>query len=62
MEIKENLAIVGHLPFLEKLASTLLSHSQEASIISFAMAGIVCLNRDQENNWSVEWMITPDVV
>lgn len=62
MEIKENLAIVGHLPFLEKLASTLLCHSQEARIISFAMGGIVCLSRDQEHNWSVEWMLTPDVV
>ena len=61
MEAKENLAIVGHLPFLDKLASILLCHSQEARIISFTMGGIVCLNRDQENNWSVEWMITPDV-
>ena len=62
MEITENLAIVGHLPFLDKLASLLLCNSQEARIISFAMGGIVCLNRDQEDNWSIEWMIVPDIV
>ena len=62
MEIKENLAIVGHLPFLDKLASVLLCHSQEARIISFAMGGIVCLNRDQENNWSVEESILIKVI
>ena len=62
MEVKENVAIVGHLPFLDKLASLLLCHSQETRIINFAMGGIVCLNRDQENVWSIEWMITPGIV
>jgi len=63
MNRMENLAIVGHLPFLSKLASLLLYGSEEdANRINFETGCIVCLNRDEYDNWTLDWMITPDTI
>jgi len=61
-EIKEDIMLVGHLPHLGKLASLLLSGDKDKNIINFKMGGIVCLKRLEDGNWSVEWMIIPEVV
>jgi phosphohistidine phosphatase len=59
----ENLAIVGHLPFLSKLTSLLLYDSEEdASQINFETGCIICLRRDEYNNWALDWMVTPDSI
>ena len=62
MSKEENITIVGHLPFLSKLASLLLCGSETAHIINFKMAGIVCLNKDELQNWTLDWMITPEII
>ena len=53
--------IVGHLPFLSRLTSYLLSADPEKSLVQFQMGGIICLTR-QENAWIEEWMIVPEIV
>ena len=57
----QSVMLVGHLPFLNRLASYLLSGNAEQTLIQFQMGGIVCLTR-QENDWSVSWMIIPEIV
>lgn len=57
----EPVMIVGHLPFLSRLASHLLTGDAERTLVQFQMGGVVCLTR-QEENWTLEWMIVPDVV
>jgi phosphohistidine phosphatase len=59
---KESLMLVGHLPHLGKLSSLLLSGDKEKNIISFKMGGIVCLKRDEVGIWSLQWMITPEIL
>lgn len=59
---RQDIMIVGHLPFLSKLASLLLGGSQSANTVAFKQGGIVCLSRSEANAWQVEWMITPEVV
>lgn len=54
--------IVGHLPFLTKLASLLLTGSQSGEPVAFQQGGIVCLGRTDENRWQVEWIVTPDLL
>lgn len=61
-DIKDDIMLVGHLPHLAKLASLLLCGNPEKEIVSFKMAGIVCLKRDDEGRWSLRWMITPETV
>ncbi|HWU40268.1 MAG TPA: phosphohistidine phosphatase SixA, partial [Candidatus Acidoferrum sp.] len=56
-----DLMIVGHLPFLGKLASFLLTGSEDAAIVAFRMGGTVCLERD-ERHWQVAWMVVPELI
>jgi phosphohistidine phosphatase len=52
--------LVGHLPFLSRLASLLLVDDAAAEVIRFRNAGIVCLTHE-ENRWSLRWVVTPDL-
>lgn len=54
---------VGHLPFMDRLASLLVAGASADSVVSFQMGGIVCLERDPTSRtWTVRWMVTPDLV
>ena len=57
-----NLMIVGHLPFLNKLASYLLTGNPEQEMFQFPTGGIICLSWDEERDWEVEWMLTPRII
>lgn len=61
-DVPDGSFLVGHLPHLAKLASLLLCGNAEKNIVSFKMAGIVCLKRDAAGAWSLQWMLTPEVV
>ena len=50
--------VVGHLPFLSRLASYLLINDPEQTIIKFRMGGIVSLT-SEEDQWTVAWIVTP---
>ena len=54
--------IVGHMPFVSKLASLLLAGSESADVVVFRQAGIVCLSYPESSHWQVEWIIVPDLL
>jgi phosphohistidine phosphatase len=56
-----DIAIVGHLPFLSRLASALLAGDEAAEIVRFRNAGVVCLERDGDGRWHVVWVVTPEL-
>jgi len=58
----EDIMLVGHLPFLSKLTSLLLTGSESANTVAFKNAGIVCLNRSEGNQWQIEWIIIPELL
>lgn len=51
--------IVGHLPFLTKLASLLLAGYESAGTVAFQQGGILCLEQSAEGQWQVNWMVIP---
>lgn len=53
--------IVGHLPFLNRLASLLISDDEDGESVLFQKGAVLCLDRDNDN-WSVAWMLTPDIL
>lgn len=57
----KSIMLVGHLPHLSYLASILLCGSKEKNIVSFRMGGVVCLKKEN-GNWSINWMITPEII
>jgi len=59
IEKAENIMIVGHLPFLEKLTSYLVTGDEEEPVVQLPTAGIVCLDKDTEGKWEIKWTLMP---
>jgi len=55
----QDLMIVGHLPFLGNLASALLGGTDKPVLVSFEQSAVLCLERIDEENWTVKWKIAP---
>jgi phosphohistidine phosphatase len=56
------LALVGHLPFLDRLASLLVAGDEDAQVVSFRMGGLVKLEpKADRDGFSVAWVLTPDL-
>jgi phosphohistidine phosphatase len=58
----ENLMIVGHLPFLSKLAGLLLTGDEDEQVVGFRNGGVVCLERDEADRWRVAWAVAPELL
>jgi len=58
-QIDGNLMIVGHMPFLGKLAALLVTGSEENEIVEVQFGSVVCLECRDDVKWKVAWMITP---
>ena len=61
-EVGKDLLIAGHLPHLGKLASLLVTHSESFPVISFQQGGVACLVENEEESWSVAWMLVPEII
>ncbi len=59
--MNEDLMLVGHLPYMAKLAGLLLCGDKEKAPLDFKMGGLVCLKRYDDGRWAVEWMIVPEM-
>jgi phosphohistidine phosphatase len=59
---ENDIMIVGHLPFLGKLASLLTADCESAEVVEFKQGGILCLNRREDKKWHIGWMIIPELL
>ena len=57
---QEDAVIVGHQPFLGRLASRLLAGREEPPVVHFVPTTALCLERGQAG-WGVAWMIPPEL-
>ena len=62
MSDRQDIIIVGHLPFLSKLVSLLLTSSESSNTVAFKNGGIVCLDYSDDNQWQLDWMIIPELL
>jgi len=58
----EDTLIVGHLPFLAKLVSQLTLRNSDNLFSNFAPGSAICLERTENNQWVVNWMVRPEVL
>ncbi|HSB06334.1 MAG TPA: phosphohistidine phosphatase SixA [Thermodesulfobacteriota bacterium] len=58
---KEDLMIVGHLPFLEKLASLLITGDEGVRPVIFRNGAVVCLGQKEDRKWGVRWILSPEM-
>ncbi len=65
IEPEDNLLVVGHLPFMERLVSFLTTGSQETGVYRFQNSGIVCLDVqhgvDTHPGWYIKWTLNPTI-
>jgi phosphohistidine phosphatase len=57
-----DLMMVGHLPFLGKLAARLLAGVESKNVVAFRQGGVVCLQWSEDQTWQVAWMVTPELL
>jgi len=62
LDASEDLMLVGHLPFMERLASFLVTGAVDQPVLRFQNSGIVCLDKDAgSNHWSIRWTLFPRI-
>ncbi|MCJ7616034.1 MAG: phosphohistidine phosphatase SixA [Desulfobacterales bacterium] len=61
IEISDNLMLVGHLPFMERLTSYLITGSIEKPVFKFQNGGILCMDKDLDKGWLIKWSLMPDI-
>jgi phosphohistidine phosphatase len=54
-----DLMIVGHLPFLGKLAALLVADNEGTDIVAFKFGCVVCIERSEDRRWKLVWMVVP---
>ena len=58
----EDVMLVGHLPFMERMTSYLITGSIETPVFKFQNSGIVCLDKDSETqSWFIKWTLMPHI-
>lgn len=55
-----NILIVGHLPFLSKLTSSLVCNDT-TDVVRYQPGTIVCLEK-KEDQWKISWMLCPELL
>jgi len=58
-----NHMFVGHLPFMERLTSYLITGSPDRPVCRFQNGGIVCLENDPHTQvWVIKWALVPNMI
>jgi len=62
LDAAANTMLVGHLPFMERMASFLVTGSAQKPIFKFQNSGIVCLEKDpRSGSWVIVWTLMPNI-
>ena len=60
-EWRDDTMLVGHMPIISQLVSTLVLGDNSHCIVCFPPGTIVCLEQF-ENRWILNWILRPDLV
>ena len=59
---EEDTLITGHLPFMSRLVSLLISGNTESEVVQYQPGSIVCLERAESDQWAIVWMLRPELL
>jgi len=58
----EDIMLVGHLPFMERMTAFLITGSIDRPVFKFQNSGIVCLDKDPATQaWVILWSLMPAI-
>jgi len=58
---EDDVMLVGHLPFMNRLVSQLVFGIPDCAAVDFPKAGMVCLIRET-GGWTIDWFVNPSVL
>jgi len=59
---RSNFMLVGHLPFMEKLTSWLITGSTKTPVFKYQNGGIVCMDQEADSGkWFIKWTLMPNI-
>jgi phosphohistidine phosphatase len=62
LDAQSHLMMVGHLPFMERLTSFLITGDMERPVFKFQNGGIVCLDQGPGGTgWVIKWTLMPEI-
>jgi phosphohistidine phosphatase len=62
LKAEKDTVLVGHLPYMSRLASLLLKGDAERNAVNFKQGSVVCLENPGDGNFSVEWIVIPELI
>ena len=54
--------VVGHLPFMAKLVSHLVTGDDDNILVAYQPGSIVCLELIEKDDWQINWMVRPELL
>jgi phosphohistidine phosphatase len=62
INLQDNMMLVGHLPFMERMAAYLIANKTEKPVFKFQNGGIVCMDIDPDSqSWVIKWTLMPHI-
>jgi phosphohistidine phosphatase len=58
----DDVLVVGHMPFMGRLVSELLTGSENRELVDFQTGVMVCLEIVGHSHWMVRWVLTPEIL
>jgi phosphohistidine phosphatase len=59
---EQDTMLVGHLPFMARLASRLITGHEDPAVVTFRPGGVLCLERTEQGAWTIAWMLRPELL
>ena len=54
--------VVGHLPFMAKLVSHVLTGDDNHLPVAYQPGSVVCLELVEKDSWQINWMVRPELL
>lgn len=61
-ELATDTMVVGHLPFMARMVSHLVTGIADHPIATYRPGSVVCLERSDEGGWVLAWMLRPELL
>ena len=59
---QEDTLVVGHLPFMARLVSKLVTRNADRFCVQYTPGTVVCLERLSPDQWIIAWMLSPELL
>jgi len=59
---EEDTLVVGHLPFMSRLVSLLMTGNPDIELVQYKPGSLVCLERLDAEQWVIIWMLRPELL